>query len=113
VKAARLALDHDVHAMCHITGGGLPENLPRVTPKGLGIEIDPSSWPVDPVFTLIQERGGVADAEMRRTFNMGVGFVMVLNPQRAKGLVDALSAAGETAFVMGEVVDREGVSFSG
>jgi phosphoribosylformylglycinamidine cyclo-ligase len=113
VKAARLALDHDVHAMCHITGGGLPENLPRVTPKGLGIEIDPSSWPIDPIFTLIQERGSVADAEMRRTFNMGVGFVMVLNPGRTKGLVDALSGAGEKAFVMGEVVDREGVSFSG
>jgi phosphoribosylformylglycinamidine cyclo-ligase len=113
VDAARLALDHDVHAMCHITGGGLPENLPRVTPKGLGIQIHTSSWSVDPVFTLIQERGGVADAEMRRTFNMGVGFVMVVNPGRAKGLIDALSAAGEKAFVMGEVVDREGVSFSG
>jgi phosphoribosylformylglycinamidine cyclo-ligase len=113
VGAARLALDHGVHAMCHITGGGLPENLPRVTPKGLGIAIDPSAWTVDPVFTLIQERGGVADAEMRRTFNMGVGFVMVVNPQRAEALVDALSAAGERAFVMGEVVDREGVWFSG
>jgi phosphoribosylformylglycinamidine cyclo-ligase len=50
---------------------------------------------------------------MRRTFNMGVGFVMVVNPGRAEGLVEALSAAGERAFVMGEVVDREGVSFSG
>jgi phosphoribosylformylglycinamidine cyclo-ligase len=98
--------------MCHITGGGLPENLPRVTPKGLGIAIDPIAWTVDPVFTLIQERGGVTDAEMRRTFNMGVGFVMVVNPQRAEALVDALSAAGERAFVMGEVVDREGVWFS-
>jgi phosphoribosylformylglycinamidine cyclo-ligase len=112
VKAARIALEHDVHAMCHITGGGLPENLPRVTPKGLGIHVDPSAWTVDPIFSLIQERGAVADAEMRRTFNMGVGFTMVAAPDRAAALVQALQAAGERAFIMGEVVDHEGVSFS-
>jgi len=112
VRAARIALEHDVHAMCHITGGGLPQNLPRVTPEGLGIAVDRSSWAVDPLFSLIQERGGVADAEMRRTFNMGVGFTMVVAPERAASLVDALNAGGERAFVMGEVVDREGISFS-
>ena len=112
VKAARIALEHGVHAMCHITGGGLPENLPRVTPEGLGISIDSGSWMVDPIFTLIQERGAVADTEMRRTFNMGVGFTMVVAPDRATQLVDALNASGERAFVMGEIVDHEGVSFS-
>ena len=112
VKAARLALEHDVHAMCHITGGGLPENLPRVTPEGLGIAIDPTSWTPDPIFALIQERGGVADAEMRRTFNMGVGFTMVVAPERTASLVEALNASGERAFVMGAIADREGVSFS-
>ena len=112
VKAARVALEHDVRAMCHITGGGLPENLPRVTPEGLGITIDPGTWTPDPIFALIQERGGVADAEMRRTFNMGVGFTMVVAPERAASLVDALNASGERAFVMGEIDDHEGVSFS-
>jgi phosphoribosylformylglycinamidine cyclo-ligase len=112
VKAAQIALEHGVHAMCHITGGGLPENLPRVTPKGLGVAIDTGSWAVDPVFTLIRDRGAVADTEMRRTFNMGVGFAMVVAPDRATQLVDALNASGERAFVMGEVVDHEGVSFS-
>jgi len=112
VKAARIALEHGVHAMCHITGGGLPENLPRVTPKGLGIAIDLGSWTPGPLFALIQERGGVADAEMRRTFNMGVGFTMVVAPERTSSLVDALNASGEHAFVIGEVTDREGVSFS-
>jgi len=112
VKAARIALEHGVHAMCHITGGGLPENLPRVTPEGLGVAIDAGAWTVDPVFALIQERGAVADAEMRRTFNMGVGFTMVVAPSRAKQLVDALNASGERAFLMGEIVDHEGVSFS-
>jgi phosphoribosylformylglycinamidine cyclo-ligase len=112
VKAAQVALEHGVHAMCHITGGGLPENLPRVTPDGLGIAIDLSSWAPGPLFGLIQERGSVADAEMRRTFNMGVGFTMVVAPERASSLVDALNASGERAFVMGEVTNREGVSFS-
>jgi len=112
VKAAQVALEHGVHAMCHITGGGLPENLPRVTPDGLGIAIDLSSWAPGPLFALIQERGSVADAEMRRTFNMGVGFTMVVAPERASSLVDALNASGERAFVMGEVTNREGVSFS-
>ncbi len=112
VKAARIAIEHGVHAMCHITGGGLPENLPRVTPDGLGIAIDPRSWTPDPVFALIQARGGVSDSEMRRTFNMGVGFTMVVAPEQAASLVDALNASGERAFIMGEVTDREGVSFS-
>ena len=112
VKAARIGLEHEVHSMCHITGGGLPENLPRVTPEGLGITIDLSAWTPDPIFALIQERGRVSDAEMRRTFNMGVGFTMVVAPESAAGLVDALNASGERAFVMGEVSDREGVSFA-
>ena len=112
VKAAQIAVELGAHAMCHITGGGLPENLPRVTPEGLGIAIDLGSWTVDPIFTLIQERGAVADVEMRRTFNMGVGFTMVMAPDRAAQLVDALNASGEHAFIMGEVIDREGVSFS-
>jgi phosphoribosylformylglycinamidine cyclo-ligase len=112
VKTAQIALEHGVHAMCHITGGGLPENLPRVTPKGLGVAIDSGAWTVDPIFRLIQERGAVTDTEMRRTFNMGVGFTMVVAPERAAQLVDALNASGERAFVMGEIVEREGVSFS-
>lgn len=112
VEAAEIALKHDVHAMCHITGGGLPENLPRVTPKGLGISIDSDSWSPDPLFDLIRRRGNVADSEMRRTFNMGVGFVMVVSPERSDRLVQALDAIGEHAFVMGEITEREGVSFS-
>jgi len=112
VQAARIALEHEVHAMCHITGGGLPENLPRVMPEGLGITIDAASWTPDPIFRLIQERGGVSDAEMRRTFNMGIGFTMVVDPARAPSLIDGLTRIGERAFVMGRVVDREGVSFS-
>ncbi len=112
VQAARIALEHDVHAMCHITGGGLPENLPRVTPEGLAIAIRTGTWPPDPLFALIQKHGGVADAEMRRTFNMGVGFTMVVARDRSSSLIEALGAAGEDAFLIGEVTEGEGVSFT-
>jgi phosphoribosylformylglycinamidine cyclo-ligase len=112
VRAARIALGHGAHAMCHITGGGLPENLPRVTPEGLGIRIDTSAWKPDPLFALIQKRGGVADAEMLRTFNMGVGFTAVVSAERSAALIDALEAAGERAFLIGEVIEGGGVTFS-
>lgn len=111
VSAASVALEHDVHAMCHITGGGLPENLPRVIPRGLGVFIDASSWSPDPIFDFIQKRGNVDDAEMRRTFNMGVGFVMIVSPARTEALIRALGSIGERAFVMGRVTEHEGVSF--
>jgi len=112
VKAARIAAEHGVHAMCHITGGGLPENLPRVTPGGLGIAIDTSAWKPDPLFALIQERGQVEDSEMRRTFNLGVGFVMIVSAERSSSLVASLVAAGERAFVIGEVFEGTGISFT-
>ncbi len=113
VDAASVALEHEVHAMCHITGGGLPENLPRVLPEGLGISIDRATWTPDPLFSLIQDRGGVADAEMHRTFNMGVGFTIIVDSQTSGAVIDALRTAGEQAFVIGEVTEGEGVSFSG
>ncbi len=112
VNASSIALEHGVHAMCHITGGGLPENLPRMLPRGLGIRLDPGSWTSDPLFDLIQRRGGVADAEMRRTFNMGVGFTMVANPEEANGLLSALDESSDRAFIIGEVIEGEGVTFS-
>ncbi len=112
VEAARIGIEHGAHAMCHITGGGLPENLPRVVPKGLGMVIDWRSWERDPIFELIRNRGQVTDVEMRRTFNMGVGFVLIVTPEQSRSVVEALEQTGERVFVMGEVTDREGVSFS-
>ena len=112
VNAARIALEHEVHAMCHITGGGLPENRPRVTPDGLAIAIHKDSWVPDPIFSLIQKRGDVADAEMFRTFNMGVGFTMVVAADRSSSLIEALRASGEEAFLLGRVTEGEGVSFT-
>jgi phosphoribosylformylglycinamidine cyclo-ligase len=112
VDAAAVGLEHGVSAMCHITGGGLPENLPRVLPEGLGVEVDASSWVPDPLFRLIQERGRVTEREMRRTFNMGVGFVMVVDPSHASELIASLGNAGEEAFDLGVVTRGSGVSFT-
>ena len=112
VDAAAIGLEHGVSAMCHITGGGLPENLPRVLPDGLGIVVDTNSGTPDPLFGLIQEHGNVAETEMRRTFNMSVGFTMVVDPSRAGDLLTALGEAGEDVFILGEVTGGARVSFS-
>ncbi|MEW6574445.1 MAG: phosphoribosylformylglycinamidine cyclo-ligase [Bacillota bacterium] len=93
----------DIHGMAHITGGGLTENVPRVLPPGLGAVLEPSRWPVPPVFRLIKEHGGVAEAEMFRTFNMGIGYVLIVPPEDEKSLLGALAACGEKAYVIGRV----------
>ncbi len=111
-KAARTASAHGVRAMCHVTGGGLTENLPRVLPEGLGVAIDTGAWEPDSLFALIQSRGEVDASEMRRTFNLGVGFVMVVAPESAPSLVSALESMGERPFMLGEVVEGEGVTYS-
>jgi len=75
--------------MAHITGGGLVENVPRVLPDGLGAIIDPATWVPQPIFSLMQRLGSIDDHEMHRTFNMGVGLVLIAPP----GLQDELAAA--------------------
>ncbi|GBF92059.1 phosphoribosylformylglycinamidine cyclo-ligase [Raphidocelis subcapitata] len=91
----------------HITGGGMTENIPRVIPKGLGVDIDAGAWELPPLFRWLQEKGRIADAEMRRTFNCGVGLVAVV-PASA---VPAALEADEGLFVLGKVVEGSGVSF--
>jgi phosphoribosylaminoimidazole synthetase len=88
----------------HITGGGLIENPPRCIADGLKAEFDWSSWEMPPVFAWLQEMGGVADQEMRRTFNCGVGFIVIVSPQNAEPVLAALLNAGETAFICGQLV---------
>jgi len=97
-----------IRGMAHITGGGLTENIPRILPPGLKAVIETRAWEVPPVFRCIQEIGGVAEAEMRRTFNMGIGFVLVV-PEKEAGEVQAfLAAAGESAWIIGCVEAGEG-----
>jgi phosphoribosylformylglycinamidine cyclo-ligase len=93
-----------VKAMAHVTGGGVTENLPRVLPAGRLARIDRGAWPVPPVFAAIQRAAAVDDGEMRRTFNMGLGFLLVVSPGDVADATRALQAAGERVFDVGEIV---------
>ncbi len=93
-----------VKAMANITGGGTVENIPRVIPKGLGVELREGSWKIPPVFPWLQKLGDVPDAEMKRVFNMGVGFVLICGPTFTNPILRTLKRAGEQATIVGKVV---------
>ena len=95
-----------IKALAHITGGGFPENLPRVMPKTLAVALDGVTWPVPPVFRWLAATGGVAPSEMLRTFNCGVGMVVVVEPAHAGNVRAAFEAAGETVFEIGRIQSR-------
>ncbi len=98
-----------VKAMAHITGGGLTDNLPRVLPPGVGVDIDRSAWTPPPVFTFLQRHGALTDAEAFRTFNMGIGFVVFCAPEDRDGLLTSFRRRGEPgAAVIGRVTTGDG-----
>ena len=99
-----------VYSMAHITGGGFFDNIPRVLPAGCGATIQWGSWPVPRVFKWVQDAGNVSSKEMFRTFNMGVGFVLVTPKERALSVVSHLRKAGERAWVIGKIVKGKGVT---
>jgi phosphoribosylformylglycinamidine cyclo-ligase len=101
----------DVHALCHVTGGGIPGNLPRVLPRGLGAVIDTGTFSTPSVLGLIAERGPVAPADMWRTFNMGAGMLAVVADGAAA--VDLLGDRDLDAWVCGAVTERDGVQLTG
>lgn len=98
-----------VHALAHITGGGLSENLPRVLPEGLGALIDLDEWALPGVFRWLAETGGMDQAELLKTFNVGIGMVLVVAPKRVAALRKVLEEAGETVVQIGVVQAGEGV----
>ncbi len=102
-----------IEALAHVTGGGIPGNLPRALPDGLGAVVDSGTWTVPPVFQVLQEAGGVETSEMFRVFNMGVGMIAVTAPAHADSLVESLRDAGERAWVCGEVVRGAGARVVG
>ncbi len=102
-----------VHALAHITGGGLTENLPRVLPDGLGAEIDLGAWSLPPVFRWLAEEGAIAEAEMLKTFNAGIGMVLVVAADQADALSALLSDAGERVHQLGQVSEGAGIRYSG
>ena len=106
-----------IKALAHITGGGFPENIPRVLPKTLSAEVDLAAIPVKPVFRWIAATGGVAEKEMLRTFNCGIGMIAVVPAEQAEAVAAILTAEGETVVTLGRMIARTegaaGVSYKG
>ncbi|MCU1306634.1 MAG: phosphoribosylformylglycinamidine cyclo-ligase [Acidobacteriaceae bacterium] len=101
----RRLLDADcVNAMAHITGGGITENLPRVLPKGIGAIVEMGSWPLLPIFEHLQKLGNIPQDEMLRTFNMGIGMVLIVPSKKFKKVQTLIDRAGEKAYTIGRVV---------
>ncbi|MEO8530793.1 MAG: phosphoribosylformylglycinamidine cyclo-ligase, partial [Deltaproteobacteria bacterium] len=114
VKPALAAIRQGgVHALAHITGGGLTENLPRVLPEGLGCDIDLNAWSLPPVFDWLQKTGGIAESEMLKVFNSGIGMVLVVAADQAAALTTSLSDAGETVYQLGLITKEDGVRYHG
>ena len=99
----------DVHAICHITGGGFDENSPRVLRDGQGILIHEGSWEMPPIFPFLEKYGKVQHREMFNIFNMGIGMILVVHPTDAKEVCKMFESLGEKAFEIGEVTDKPGV----
>ncbi len=116
-SALKLINASEVHAMCHVTGGGFQENIPRVLPDDCKAIIDTNSWKWPAVFDWLQQAGNVATAEMFRTFNCGVGLIVALPEAKADAAVALLNAEGEQSWIIGEVASRQGdeaqVQFTG
>lgn len=102
-----LLKDFDLNGIAHITGGGLVENIPRILPEGIKAVIKRNSWPVPPVFKLLQEIGQIDDHEMFRTFNLGLGMILVVSSGQAGNCLDWLAKKGEKAYLVGEVAAGE------
>lgn len=97
-----------VHGLVHITGGGFFDNIPRVLPAGCKVAIETGSWAIPPVFRYMCKQGNVPPEEMFRTFNCGIGMVAIVDAEQADDICFQLAALGETSFVLGEVVARDG-----
>jgi phosphoribosylformylglycinamidine cyclo-ligase len=98
----------EVKGMVHITGGGLVENIPRVLQPGLVAELDSTSWTLPPLFTWLQQHGGVADAEMHRVFNCGIGMTVIVSQENAAAAIAQLEEAGEIVYTIGKIRARVG-----
>lgn len=96
---------YEIKGMAHITGGGLTENIPRILPKDLNAVIYPETWKMKPIFNLIKKIGGIEEQEMFRTFNMGIGMVLIVPGDQAQNIVSDLSSIGEKALLIGEITE--------
>ena len=99
----------ELHGMVHITGGGFYDNIPRALPDGLAVDINANAWTVPTIFKLLQRWGNVEWREMFRTFNCGIGMILIVAPKDAERIMNDLSERGEEVFVLGRVVRAEDV----
>ncbi|WP_099362641.1 phosphoribosylformylglycinamidine cyclo-ligase [Fredinandcohnia onubensis] len=114
VKSLLKAMEKfEVKGMSHITGGGFVENIPRMLPEGVGAEIDYGSWPIPPIFDLLQETGNLNREEMFNIFNMGIGMVLAINEADLHELLQLLEEQGEKAYIIGRIKEGNGVTFGG
>ena len=107
VLAALKATD-GILALAHITGGGFPDNIPRVLPEDIAVRLDLASFDVPRVFGWLAREGGVAESEMLRTFNCGIGMIVVAQADKADEVEQALRAAGESPVRVGQIIARDG-----
>ncbi len=103
----------NLKGMAHITGGGFIENIPRMLPDKLGAEIDHGSWPVPPIFDVLQREGNLTKQEMYNIFNMGIGMVIAVDNENLIPTIQSLESQGEKAYIIGRVKEGAGVSFGG
>lgn len=108
-----LLQQYDIHGLAHVTGGGFYENIPRMLPDGLGAEVEFGSWEVPAIFSLIEKTGSISKKDMFSTFNMGIGMIVAVSEREAEAVLKTLADEGETAVVIGRVVEGEGVSIGG
>jgi phosphoribosylformylglycinamidine cyclo-ligase len=114
VRAAMAAIRAGgVHALAHITGGGLTENLPRVLPEGMGASVDLDTWNAPGVFQWMAATGGISEAEMLKTFNCGIGMILAVDAAKADALAARLVSEGETVNRIGEVTSTPGMAYRG
>lgn len=105
---------HDIKGMAHVTGGGFYDNIPRMLPKGTGVEIEHGSWPIPPIFQVVQEYGGLTSLDMYRTLNMGIGMILVVGQAEADDVMQRLREVGESPYRIGKVIPgNQDVRFGG
>ena len=104
---AALAGSVDIHALAHITGGGITENLPRVLPEAAQAQIRADAWVRPKIFNWLQEKGGVADSEMLRTFNCGIGMILCVSAEQTQRTLEILNKDSDQAFLLGSVASRD------
>ena len=102
-----LTRDFNIRGIAHITGGGITENLPRVIPKGCKATVRRGTWEVPRIFSFLKEKGNISEEEMLRTFNNGIGMILVVRPKEVEDVLNRLNSLGEKAFVIGEIGKAE------